>query len=257
MAQSFTSDDLKALALFPFQDVQWKNKFLIGSLVIFSAFAVPILPYFFLYGYMAQIMHHIIVNKGEPHLPEWSDWGKLFMDGAKLFGAMLVYTLPIIAISFASMFIMFVAMWLFGAALANAEYREQEVSALVALIPVIGTLGMMALWALIMIFSLLLGIVLPAIMGHVVATNEFAAAFRLKEWWSIFKVNIVGFILAYIMVMAIGMIVGFGLYFLYFTIIFCCLLPFLMPPVMLYFMAVQGAFYAQAYRDGVTLLNQP
>lgn len=28
MAKSFTSDDLQALAAFPFKDIDWKNKFL-------------------------------------------------------------------------------------------------------------------------------------------------------------------------------------------------------------------------------------
>jgi len=81
--QSFTTDNLKALLTFPFEDDDWKNKFLIGSLIVFAGFAIPLIPFFFLYGYMMQIMRHIIVEKGKPFLPKWDDWGKLFVDGAK------------------------------------------------------------------------------------------------------------------------------------------------------------------------------
>ena len=81
MSQSFSSEDLKQLFAFPFQDPRWQNKFLIGSLVVFAGFIIPLIPFFFVYGYMAQIMRRIIVEKGEPFLPEWDDWGKLFVDG--------------------------------------------------------------------------------------------------------------------------------------------------------------------------------
>jgi hypothetical protein len=66
MANSYSSDDLIALAKFPFNDPQWQTKFLIGSLVILAGYIVPIIPLFFVYGYSFQIMRRIIVEKGTP-----------------------------------------------------------------------------------------------------------------------------------------------------------------------------------------------
>src|SRR3546814_6276942 len=61
------------LAKFTFTDPQWKNKFLIGGLLTLAGYALPILPLLFVYGYCAQIMRRIIIEKGEPYLPEWQD----------------------------------------------------------------------------------------------------------------------------------------------------------------------------------------
>jgi hypothetical protein len=94
MTNSFTSDELLALAKFPFTDPRWKNKFLIGGLLSLAGYAIPVLPLLFVYGYCAQIMRRIIVENEAPYLPEWEDWGKFLQDGLKLFGVGLVYSLP-------------------------------------------------------------------------------------------------------------------------------------------------------------------
>src|SRR6185503_7118827 len=94
MTTSFTTDNLQTLAKFPFTDPQWKNKFLIGGLLTLAGYAFPLLPLLFVYGYCAQIMRRIIVEKGEPYLPEWQDWGKFLLDGLKLGGVGLIYILP-------------------------------------------------------------------------------------------------------------------------------------------------------------------
>lgn len=255
MTQSYTSDDLKSLFAFPFQDTDWKNKFLIGSLVTFSAFIIPIVPFLIIYGYIVQIMRRIIVDKGDPFLPEWTDWGKLFLDGAKLVGAILVYVLPLMLVMFAGFFIFFFSIGLTGGMAAATEGSGQEPSPLLAMVPVLGTFGMMAMFGCMTIFALALGFLMPAIMGHVVATDSFAAAFRFGEWWAIFRANIGGFLIAYIIVLAISMALNFVFYLLYITIVLCCLMPFILPPVTLYILVLQSVVFAQAYRDGAYKLE--
>ncbi len=255
MAQSYTSDDLKAVFAYPFQDEAWKNKFLIGSLIIFSGFIIPLIPFIFLYGYMAQIMHRIIVQKGSPYLPEWDDWGKLFIDGAKLLGAVFVYILPLLVVMFAGMFIFFFSVGFSGTLIAAAEQSGQEAGGLAAVLPILGTLSMLLLCGLTMLYAIGIGLLMPAIIGHVIATDDIMAAFRVGEWWAIFKANIGGFLIAYVIIMAISTALSFGLQLLYITIILCCLIPFLMPPITMYLFAIQGVIYAEAYRDGLAKLN--
>ncbi|NJN99342.1 MAG: DUF4013 domain-containing protein [Anaerolineales bacterium] len=89
-----TTDNLQALAKFPFTDPRWKNKFLIGSLLHLAGYAIPLIPLIFVYGYCAQIMRQIIVEKRDPYMPEWEDWGKFLQDGLKLTGVGLIYSLP-------------------------------------------------------------------------------------------------------------------------------------------------------------------
>ena len=256
MSQSYTSDDLKTLFAFPFQDTNWKNKFLIGSLVVLSGFVIPLVPFFIVYGYMVQIMRRIIVEKGEPYLPEWDDWGKMLVDGLKLFGAIMVYILPFFLLFCAGFAFFFLSIGLTGAAGAATEQSGETPSPAIAIFPVLGMFGMFATFGILMVFSVILGFMMPAIMGHVVATDEFAAAFRFREWWSIFRANLGGFLIAYIIVMAISVAINFGMYILYITLIFCCLLPFILPPIIMYMIVLQAVVFGQAYREGVQKLQE-
>lgn len=73
------------------EDERWVTKLGIGAALAFFSFLI--IPAFFLTGYMVQIVQNVMAGQDRP-LPEWEDWGKLFMDGINLFVAMLVYTLP-------------------------------------------------------------------------------------------------------------------------------------------------------------------
>ena len=106
-----------------------------------------------------------------------------------------------------------------------------------------------------MLLALAIGVVMPAIMGHVVATDEFGAAFRFKEWWAIFRANVGGFLLAYVIIILLSIVVSFIYSFLYCTIIFCCLVPFVTAPMTMYLTVIYGAIFALAYRDGTQKLE--
>jgi len=251
--QSFTTDNLKALLTFPFEDDDWKTKFLIGSLIVFAGFVIPLIPFFFLYGYMLQIMRHIIVEKGKPFLPEWDDWGKLFVDGAKLLGAALIYMLPfIVLITIGSFIIFFLPMLGIPLAIAGGEENPEAAGTMMGILSLVSMAVFFIILGIGMIFGLAVGLVMPAIMGHVAATDDFGAAFRWKEWWAIFKANVGGFMLAYLLVFAISMVLNSILGFLYCTIILCCIVPFLTAPVTLYTVILSGALFGEAYREGVT-----
>ena len=248
--QSTTSDDLKALFAFPFQDANWKNNFLIGSLIVLAGYIIPIIPFFIVYGYVAQIMRRIIVEKGQPYLPEWDDWGKMMVDGLKLLGAILIYSLPIL--------ILFCAGYLFlilSIGLTASEGSGNDPSALAAIGPLAGMFGFFCIFGVIMIFALAVGLVSPAIMGHVIATDEFSAAFRFNEWWSIFRANLGGFFIAYVIVLALYSALSFALSLMYLTVILCCLLPVIIGPATYYMLLISAVVFGQAYRDGVDKLQ--
>lgn len=85
MAQVFTSDTIKDVLAFPFQDEKWKQKLSVAFLISLLGFVIPFIPGIFFIGYCAQIMKRIILENGRPYLPEWDDWGQFFRDGGKLF----------------------------------------------------------------------------------------------------------------------------------------------------------------------------
>jgi hypothetical protein len=256
MTQSFTTANLQTLLGFPFRDKDWKNKFLIGSLIVLAGFVIPLVPFVFVYGYMVQIMRRIIVDKAEAYLPEWDDWGKLFIDGLKLLGIVLIYMLPVIILMMIGFFVMFLLPMLgIPIAIVGGEENPETAGTAMFVLSMVGMVGFFIFMGIMMILSLAIGLVMPAVMGHLVATDDFGAAFRLKEWWAIFRANVGGFLLAYLIIIAVSIVLNSILGLLYFTIILCCIVPFLTAPITMYTVIISGALFGQAYRDGVQQLE--
>ena len=253
MTQSLTTTDLKELLAYPFKDINWKNKFLIGSLVVLSSFVIPFVPFLALYGYMMQIMRRIIVEGGEPFLPEWDDWGNLLTDGLKLMGALFVFMLPILLILMVGYAFFFGTMIATGVLTGTADQGDES-GAMVSLLPLAGGPGLMLILGLGMVFALGVAVIMPVVMGHVAATNNFGAAFRWREWWPIFRANSSGFLMADVVVFALSLGLSSALSLLYLTVVLCCLIPIIIAPITLYTSVIQSAVFAQAYRDGVRKL---
>ena len=81
---------------FPLDDPRWKNKAVIGGLlVLLGSFIYPLfLP---VYGYAVRIMRQTIEGR-QASLPEWDDWGELWLDGLRYFAVILGYLLPVFII---------------------------------------------------------------------------------------------------------------------------------------------------------------
>ncbi len=114
----------------------------------------------------------------------------------------------------------------------------------------IGTFGGMCAMGVGMVFSLLIGVLIPPAMSHVVAEDQFSAAFRVSEWWQIFKANLGGYIIAYILIMGTAFSLTFAFQLLYLTFVLCCLIPFLMSLISIYLGVITGAIFGQTYRVG-------
>jgi hypothetical protein len=251
MAQSFTSDDLQALASYPFKDANWKNKFLIGGLVSFLGYIIPLVPWFVFYGYGAQIMRRVIVEETEPFLPEWDDWGKLFTDGIKPVGVGFVYTLPIWLVFGVGYSFFFAAIFIGATAGAGSDSPP----AWLVFLPMFAGLGFTATIGVGALLGLALGVFMPVVIAHVIATDDFAAAFRFNECWSLFRANVSGFTSSYFLLVALGIGLGFVMQILYFTIIGCCLLPFILPFFSYYMMLIWSVIFGRSYRVAVQQLK--
>ncbi len=90
--------DIGSAFTFMFDDADWIKKILIGGAIVFGALLLsPILVglvlFFPLLGYMLEVLKN--VRQGQPTpLPEWSDFGALFMTGLMVFIISLVYNIP-------------------------------------------------------------------------------------------------------------------------------------------------------------------
>jgi hypothetical protein len=241
-----TIDQIQYLFTFPFKDADWKRKFLIGFLLYLGGFIVPVIPWIFVAGYIARIIK-IGIEGEDYYLPEWDDWGDLLNKGLQLMGVGLIAALPFILL-FGCGYLLMMAPAILGG-LESSSYGN-DLAPIWVSFSLLGSFGGMCAMGLGMIFSLLLGVLIPPAMSHVVAEDQFSAAFRVGEWWQIFKANLGGYIIAYILIMGITFTLTFAFQMLYMTFVLCCLIPFVISLFSIYIGVVTGAIFGQTYRIG-------
>lgn len=237
MSSTFTSENLQKTFKFPFKDEKWKSKFLVGGLLVFAS--ILVFPAFFVAGYVHEIMRRIIVDKSEPSLPEWDDMGTYFKNGFKVWSVNLIFSSPAI--------LLMVPYFVYFLSLPFLMDASGEINTISAMgFPI--TLGLLMLGSLL---SMVLSFFSITAIGHMAAKGEFSAAFRIREWWPIFRENFGGFFLAFIIIMGASWLAMFVFQILMITIIFCFIFPFAIAAFYVYFGAIAGAFFAQAYNEGV------
>jgi hypothetical protein len=230
--------DLNHLLTFPIKETGARQNFLIGALVYLSAFFIPILPVILVTGYLMRILRQVLRGE-QPHMVAWDEWSEMFTDGAKLFGVRLVFLLPLFLLLCPLMGLSFAFPFL----LENTDRVPEWIALLFPLL-------MGAFFLLIMPLSIVLGLILPVAEIHVTEKGEFAAGFRFHEWWPIFRANLGGFVVSYVLILGVSFVAGFLVQILYFTIVLCCLAPLALAVHGMYLTLMMSALYAQAYRFG-------
>ncbi|MEW6183325.1 MAG: DUF4013 domain-containing protein [Bacillota bacterium] len=132
-------------------------------------------------GYLLQLAHDAVNEKGE--MPTWENWGEKFVNGFLVFIACFVYMLiPIIVMM----------------ATGGLGSFQDGYSGLFA--------GGMALATLV---ALIIGFFVPMALTHYAATGSFAAAFSFGTIFSYIGKVFGSYILAYILVIALGIVLMF------------------------------------------------
>jgi hypothetical protein len=235
----FFGIDLNQTFSFPFKDAEARKHFLIGCLVSLTTIIIPILPFFVLYGYAIRIVKQIMNNE-TPHMVAWDDWGGMFKDGAKMFGIRIIYSIPIMILAI-PLFISMFAMPIFMSDISNSQADT--------LFPIFMLIVFGTLCVLIPI-SLPLSVIIPGAEMYVVDKDEFAAGFRIREWWPILRANLSGFIAAFAIFYLATMVMSLAIQIIGATLIFACLLPFLLPVITMYTTLIMYTTIAQAYKVG-------
>lgn len=252
MTDTLTTDSLKRIFKYPFQEPGWQGRFLVGSVLILAGFFVPILPGIFVAGYILQVMRQVIAGQ-EPSLPPWDDWGKLAVDGLQAMVTGFVYFLPAMIVMFGGMGFYFFGTFFPTFVVAGASDPTQMVGSMLAI-----TFGSMAILFLSMGLGMLLMLVgavaTPMATAHFVASDHLGAAFRLREWWRILRANKLGYFIAWVVVFGLYTVLNFGTMLLYYTVVLCCLMPIVAAPVLFYVGLVATALFGQTYREGVALV---
>jgi len=172
---------LNHLFVFPLQDSEARKQFLIGCLIYLAGFFIPILPWLIVTGYSAILIRQVL-NGEKPHLVPWDNWEALLKDGARLFGIRLIYVSPLLLLIL-PVFLMFLAFPFFSILFQHSDHQSM------GMVSLLFVLGITGISLLLVPLSLAIGLIVPAAEIHVIARDEFAAGFQVKQWWPIFKKN--------------------------------------------------------------------
>jgi hypothetical protein len=189
-----------------------------------------------------------VVEKSRPELPEWDDLGGIFRDGWRPLAVILTYMLPIIIIFSVVWLVAFLPMMAVSSSWSG--YGDQSMDPGEFVVFMLSNLAAVAGFTFAGLISLLLTIVLPAAAVHSVVKEKYSAAFHFKAWWPVFAANFGGFLVAFALSIGLNLVFGLISMFLFFTIILCCLLPFLTYGFQAYFYVAYAALCAEAYRVG-------
>lgn len=221
----------KSLTYVP-EDPRWVSKLIIALIVSFFSFLF--FPIFFLLGYAIGITRNVKDGVEKP-LPEWENWGKLFMDGLYIFIAQFVYTLPfLILICIASL-----ATGGMGALSESGGDPDLIMAFMTTTGLIIGCLGFLYVIALVFISP---AIIIQYVLNH----DDFGSTFRFGEVLGIARESIADILIVLLVTMGIGIVVSFATGIL--SIIPCIgwivaiLIGLVMSP---YITAVSGHLYGQ------------
>jgi len=249
MAEPMSVPSLKSIFRFPFQRTGWEKRFLIGVALSFLGFIIPILPYIFISGYVLEVMRRAV--KGEELvLPDWTDWGKLGLDGLKYILVNLVFLLPgtlVYVVGFGFYFIV-----TFGFSFSSTFSQNQQ-GAVDALVPIF--LLAMAVFFISLILGPLLfflgAIPLPAATANLAIEGRLAAGFRLRQWWPALWKNKLGYFISWTILSGTFYILYLAIFVVYATCILCWLVPFIMAPLVFYLGLLYAALFGQTFRESL------
>jgi hypothetical protein len=249
------------LFTFPFQDEDWVKKALTGGAIALAAYGcifagaylwwliLPICLYFVgvalsipLGGYGVRSMRHVI-ETGEPALPEWGDAGGMFHDGLLMFVPGFVYSLPLL-ILYGCGFLMMLAGSV-GPTLASVD-PDYLTPGIIA--TAVGLSGWMVTISCGFVLAIPLGLWSYVAATRAVALDRISAAFEIEEVWALLKAGLGPYLLSIGMLYGIGMLGMIAVQFLTYTIVLCCVVPFLYCGFMWYLLTVGGALGGMAYR---------
>jgi hypothetical protein len=177
-------------------------------------------------------------------MPDWENWGEYLREGFKWFAALLIYSIPLIIIFSVGYFVYFLSF--IGIAMVEESANP---SGFAVILPFFG-MGVLFFTIFIgIILAVLEALILPAGFMHVVHTGEFAAAFRIGQWWPILKKNFLGFIVAIIFMFGFYYFMMMAFSALYMSIVLCFVIPLALAPLSFLMGLWSIPLFAQAYRE--------
>jgi hypothetical protein len=207
---------------FPFQDEDWIKEILIGGVLVLTGIGfIPVA------GWGLEVARRVIRGE-EPTLPEWSEFGTLIVDGLKLIAIGVVWSIPIIVISF--------CLTAISVATGGASFDPYSYySAPSALSGIFGVLNA----CISAPYALVISFLIPPAYGILAETGELGQALNPANAFRLLRENIGSYLIAWFVGgIAMSLLPAVGS--------IACGIGAL--PAVAYAAAVVGHLYGQAYR---------
>lgn len=175
---------------FFFEDPNWVQKILIGSL--FTILSFFLIGTVFVAGYAARLVRRAARGERYP-LPEWDDLGGMFSEGLGVLGAYLLHLLPVGLLMGAS----FVPMILFSESEGEPPAAAVLLFTMLVILAVVLGIGLMVYFT--------------AAFTRLALEQRFAAAFEVEENLAFLKRNVSNLVMAIIAFMVANFIAQFGI----------------------------------------------
>jgi len=244
MTPTLTGGDIRQAFELPFDDPDWRRKWLTGSAVLLLGTIVPVLPSLLFQGYLVRVIRSRL-RGNEAALPEWSNWGEAFFDGLRVWLVGVLYRLP----AYLAFVIGLGSMAGIPFVIETWAERGPSTEPFWVILPFLEwggfALGMLAAALL----AAAAGFVLPAAITHAIAREDLGAAFRPLEWWPVLRSRAASYLLIAVIMTACSLVVRLLAQMLSVSVILCCLVPLIVSPLRVYFGVVSSLLYARAYRS--------
>lgn len=182
---------------FYFEDPDWVRKTLMGSLFYILAMLLVGAP--LVAGYVVQVTQR--AARGEPRpLPEWEDYGRLFMDGLQVIGLYLLHILVALILP-GSIGCIFA---LIGGLGSNSDAAGG-----------VAAIGMVLAQLLLFVIMLAVMVYFPAAYIRTAVTGRFSAGLEVRENVELMKRSPGNYFLAIAIYLVTNFIAQFG-------ILLCC-----------------------------------
>jgi hypothetical protein len=184
------------------EDPDWVKKILIGGAFALACALLVGVP--FVLGYFSRTLRNVVAGEPRP-LPEWDDLGGIFSEGLRLTAVYLLYTLGIVAILAALGCVALLPVM----ALSGSGTRPSQALGLM------GGLGIVAFYGLVMVVSLALAVYLPAALARAALRGTVADGFAWREVVAFITANLGNYLLALVIYLLASFVAQFA-------IVLCC-----------------------------------